>query len=183
MSEESFDRGEFYPKVKEWVLGEFDGDTYQRFAKNLPSPIVDLLENADPAGWYPVEYSKIIYEKIVSFFGDEHLKGFVKFYVSKAISGFLKGLLVFIKPLDLAKRALALWERFHSTGRPEIEIISPTHGTITLYDWDYSPVHCKVHALWFAELVRIAGGKNPIVAHTHCVHQGDKFCRWKVSYE
>jgi hypothetical protein len=179
---QSFDRGEFFPKVRDWALQEFGQEPYNQLSKTLPSEIAHLLEHADPAAWYPVEYTRITYEGIASYFGEDQLESFVRFYVDKAIHGFIRGLVAFLRPLDLAKRALALWRRFHSTGRPEIEVLSKTHGTITLYDWDYSRIHCKVHALWFAELIRAAGGKNVEVKETHCVHSGDGFCRWGITF-
>ncbi|MBN2378939.1 hypothetical protein JXM67_03965 [candidate division WOR-3 bacterium] len=177
------DRGEFYGAVAEWVAKTYDKDRYNQFKETLHPQLSERLENADPAGWYPVEDSRIIYENMAECFGDGGLTDFVHFYVSRSIHGFIRGLVAFISPLGLAKRALALWNRFHSTGRPQIEIVDKNHGTITLYDWNYSPIHCKVHALWFAELVRVAGGKNPVVEETHCVHRGDEFCRWEVSFE
>ncbi|MBD3285432.1 hypothetical protein GF359_03325 [candidate division WOR-3 bacterium] len=177
------DRGEFYGAVAEWVLNAYDKDRYQRFKETLHPQLAERLENADPAEWYPVEDSRVMYERIVASFGKDSLVSFIRFYVSRAIHGFIRGLVSFIPPLGLAKRALALWNRFHSTGRPEIEMIDKNHGIITLFDWDYSPIHCKVHALWFAELIRTAGGKNPVVEHTHCVHRGDEFCRWEVGFE
>lgn len=161
---------------------KFGEERYAEFSKKIPQRIVDRLENADQAAWYPVEDSRLLYEQMFSFFGEEHLADYIKFYVDKAIHGFIKGLVAFLKPLDLAKRTLALWRRFHSTGNPEIEIINPNQGRITLKDWDHSPIHCKVHALWFAELIRVAGGKNPKVEETHCVHRGDEFCRWDIRF-
>lgn len=178
----SFDRGEFYPKVKAWIVEKFGGEKYADFCKILPASISDRLENADQAAWYPVEDSRLLYEKLFSFFGEEHLPDYVRFYVDKAISGFIRGLVAFLKPLDLAKRSLALWKRFHSTGKPKIEMVSPTHGKITLADWNHSPIHCKVHTLWFTELARIAGAKDIEVTETHCVHRGDEFCRWDVTF-
>ncbi len=180
--EEALDRGEFYPKVKSWVVQGFGQEVYKKYALTLPPRIVERFESADQAAWFPVEDSRLVYESIVSFFGDEQLENFVKFYVNLAISGFLRGLVIFLRPLDLAKRALALWKRFHTTGRPEIEIVSKNHGVITLHDWNYSPIHCRVHNYWFKELVRIAGGKDINVAETHCVHSGDSFCRWEVTF-
>jgi len=177
------DRGEFYGAVAEWILKAYDKDRYIQFKETLNSQLTRRLENADPAGWYPVEDSRLLYEAMIAFFGGDCLADFVRFYVSRSIHGFITGLVVFIPPLGLAKRALSLWKRFHSTGKPETQIISKTHGIITLYDWDYSPIYCRVHGLWFAELIRVAGGKNPVVEETHCVHRGDSFCRWEIRFE
>jgi len=176
------DRGEFYGAVNEWIQKTCDDERSQAFKSTLPSNIAARLEDADPAEWFPVEDSKVLYEKILAYFGEESLEVFIEFYVSRAIHGFIKGLVAFISPLGLAKRALSLWRRFHSTGRPEIEIKDKNHGSITLYDWDYSSIHCKVHALWFAELIRVAGGKDIKVTETHCVHRGDSHCRWEIKF-
>ncbi|NLI98750.1 hypothetical protein GX441_08850 [bacterium] len=178
----AYDRGEFYPKVRNWIIQKFGEERYLEFSETLPREIAERLEDADQAAWYPVEDSKLLYEKMFAHFGEEHLEDYVHFYVNQAIKGFLRGLVSFLKPLDLAKRALSLWKRFHSTGRFDTAVHNPTHGTITLYDWAYSPVHCKIHGLWFRELVSMAGGKDIEVTETHCVHKGDPFCRWEVHF-
>ncbi len=179
----SLDRGEFYPKVKYWILERFGEDKYNDFRNTLPDAICERMEDADPAKWYPAKDSQVLYEKLFAYFGENYIKDYVKFYTKQAIGGFIRGLVAFMSPLGLAKRAAALWGRFHSTGRVSVEFISKTQGKITLYDWKQSPIHCKVHTNWYAELIRMAGGKNINVEECYCVHKGDDFCRWEVSFD
>jgi hypothetical protein len=181
-SPQSLDRGEFYPKVGDWIIKEFGKERYEEFSKTLPEELAHRLENADPAGWYPVQDSRLLYEKMFDFFGTQHLESYVQYYANQALKGFLRGLVAFMNPLGLARRSAALWGRFHSTGRIEVELLSRNHGTITLHDWNHSPIHCHIHRLWYAELARIAGGKNVRVEETHCVHRGDEFCRWDIQF-
>ena len=101
----SFDRGEFYPKVKRWIIVRFGADKYREFKKSLPKSISNRLETADNAGWYPVEDSRTLYEKMFAYFGENHMEDYVKFYTNEAINGFIRGLVAFMSPLGLAKRA------------------------------------------------------------------------------
>jgi hypothetical protein len=179
----SFDRGEFYPKVKKWIVERFGVDKYREFKKTLPKRLSNRLETADNAGWYPVEDSRLLYEKMFDYLGQNHLEDYVKFYTNEAINGFIRGLVAFMSPLGLAKRAAALWGRFHSTGKVEVKFISKTHGLITLHNWNYSPIHCEIHRLWYAELARIAGARNVLVTEIQCVHRGDSHCCWEVKFD
>ncbi|MBD3285431.1 hypothetical protein GF359_03320 [candidate division WOR-3 bacterium] len=173
-------RGVFLKFVREWMAENYGEDFYKNFKTSLTDDQAELLDNVERAGWYPADQVFAILEKNIELVGEENIEKMVRANIQKSVSGFLKGLASFASPANLAKRAPAFWKRMYSSGRLQTDKISPKEINVTVYDWKGIRFGCRIIEIWLEEMISLTGVKKYSIEETHCVFEGDEFCRWKV---
>jgi hypothetical protein len=173
-------RGVFLQLVREWMVENHGEAFYTKFKSSLPDDQANLLDRAERAGWYPAKQVFAILEHNIEILGKENMEKMVRANIHKSVSGFLRGLVSFASPVNLAKRAPAFWKRMYSSGRLQTEKISPKEIEVTVYDWKGIKFGCRIIEIWLEEMILLTGVKEYIIRKTHCVFDGDEFCRWNI---
>ncbi|MBD3286844.1 hypothetical protein GF359_09445 [candidate division WOR-3 bacterium] len=183
------DKGDYFEPLRMWVVDTLGKASLKRLKELVGAEIATPLDGADPDRWYPTAYSARLYEALYDLVGkdEEKIRDFARFYLYERTKGFMRVLMTFASPMQLALRVGRMWQRFHDTGRAQVEIIdadkSETRAKLTILDWWASPANCLVNTFFYEEMVRIAGGKHVYCEETHCVHRGDDFCRWEIGWQ
>ena len=183
------DKGDYFEPLRIWVVDKLGKSALRRLAELVGPEIATPLDGADPDKWYPTEYSARLYEALYELVGgdEEKIHDFARFYLYERTKGFMRVLMTFVSPMQLAFRVGKMWRRFHDEGKATVELVEAdskkTTAKLTILDWRASAVNCLVNTYFYQEMVRIAGGKHVHCEETHCVHRGDDFCRWEISWQ
>lgn len=161
---------------------------FLNFNKTLPRDLVRILDTLDTKLWYPAEDVYRAYEYFIEYFKDEMgedelISSIVDFMFRQSISGFMKGMMAFLTPATLIKRATAFWRRVHSTGRITIENVEKNWLRVTLHDWKVHKISCKIFAGWMVELMKLAGSKNIEIEEINCALDGEGPCQWEATFQ
>ena len=180
-------RGLIYGAVSRWTAEEFGEEKLEAFLKKLPDESKEILRNYDKKEWYPAKDAYVIYERLVSFLSSKMseadvISGLVNFMFSQAVTGFMKGLMSFLTPARLTKRATKFWLRVHSQGRIEYIDGKNNQFNVVLHDWSVHRTSCLIFAGWLKQLVEYTGAKNVKVSEVNCSLDSPDPCRWEVKY-
>lgn len=183
------DKGDYFEPLYLWVLDRLGKEAFEGLREAVGPELARLLPGADPDKWYPTEYSARIYDALFKLVDEDadKIADFARFYLYEQTKGFMRVLMTFASPLQLALRVGKMWRRFHDQGRAQVELVeadkTKTHARFTILDWWASPVNCLVNTFFYEEMVRVAGGKHVSCEEINCVHRGDEFCRWEIYWE
>lgn len=122
-------RGLMYAAINGWITEKFDESRFQDFKQTLPKDLIEIFNNLDIKEWCPAEDVYHAYEYLIKYFENqmsqsELISSIVGFMFHQSITGFMKGLMSFLTPSTLIKRATTFWRRVHSAGEIEIERVS-----------------------------------------------------------
>lgn len=181
-------RGLMYAAINGWITEKFDESRFQHFKQTLPRDFIELFDNLDIKEWYPAEDVYRAYEYLIKYFENqmsqsELIASIVGYMFRQSITGFMKGMMAFLTPSTLIKRATTFWRRVHSAGEIEIERSSKNHLLVTLHGWKIHKISCKIFAGWMVELMRLTGSKNIKVKETHCALEGNEVCCWEAGFD
>ncbi|MBD3285430.1 hypothetical protein GF359_03315 [candidate division WOR-3 bacterium] len=103
-------RGLMYAAASRWTAEQFGDDKLEKFLETLPDEYRNILNNYDKKEWYPAKGAFIVYDHLITFLADvmtetEVFEGITNFMFPQAITGFMKGLLSFLTPARLTRRA------------------------------------------------------------------------------
>ncbi len=134
------------------------------------------------ADWYPHSYDILFLKAFKELFGESAFKRMAR--TVPRISGGVSDL--FLKwpdnPNKLIKEGVKYWHMFYNFGRLESEVLDGGKGIIRGYGISTDPIFCELLTYYFQGLLEKAGALNVEVEHTHCVHRGDKFEEWKLTW-
>lgn len=178
------DRGEYFEVVRGWVLDRMGNDGLEHLKALVGMDVALLLDEAGENEWYPTAYSARLYEALFELIGrDQHmLAGFSKYYVWQRMKWLQRAFAAFMHPYKLAMRSGNMWAHFHDQGYVKVEIVDEKHARLSIHDWWASPVNCLVNTYFFTELVSFARAKDVKCKELDCVHRGDEFCRWDITW-
>lgn len=81
------------------------------------------------------------------------------------------------------------WRKVCTCGRAEaIKLVQTPDGkkghfTVRLYDFDFHPLHCKGQLGSFLQLAKLLGGKNAKIEEKKCMHRGDPYHEFFITWE
>jgi hypothetical protein len=177
-----------YAAIEGWMTEKFDHDRFSDFKNKLPWDLTRMLDELDTKLWYPAEEVYRAYEYFIEYFkeemgADELISSIVDFMFRQSITGFMKGMMAFLTPATLIKRATAFWRRVHSTGSISIENVEKKRLRVTLHDWKVHKISCMIFAGWMNELMKLTGSKNIKVEEVHCGLEGEGPCQWVATFQ
>lgn len=181
-------RGLLYGVVARWTAERFGEEKFKSFLATLPKEYSHPLANFEKKEWYPAIQVYPVYEYLIDFLSGEMneaevITGIVNFMFSQALTGFMKGLLSFLTPARLQKRATSFWLRVHSQGRIECTHAGKNHLNVQLHDWKIHRISCLIFAGWMKQLVMLTGGKDVEVKEIHCALDGGGPCQLEAKYK
>jgi hypothetical protein len=81
------------------------------------------------------------------------------------------------------RRASIIWRLYHDTGKQVVIESGDNSVVIEISGYQHpSRESCGTVKGWSVELVTLAGGKNVKVVHRSCVLDGEKACRFEVTW-
>lgn len=135
------------------------------------------------AEWYPHSYDILFLKAFKELFGVNAFKRMAR--TVPRISGGVSGL--FLKwpdsPEKLIKEGVKYWHMFYNFGRLESEIVDESAGIIRGYDISTDPIFCVLLTYYFQGLLEKTGASDVRVEHTRCVHSGDNFEEWQITWK
>ncbi|NLI98616.1 hypothetical protein GX441_08165 [bacterium] len=152
----------------------------------LPEGARDTVLDVKKSSWYPFETQRLLRELIISKTDPGNpLEAIFNMGLETAswdFSGFLKPLFSFIPLETILNKTAALWNKYYNTG--EITVHSFTKGLarIDLHSFPSDQHFCPVITSWMTMALRTLKKKAPCVNHDICIHKGDSFCRFDLTY-
>lgn len=136
------------------------------------------------SSWQPFRIQVGLYEAIdrVLGAGDFELCWEIGKFTSEYEMGRIHKLFMKLASLDLwIRSAGVMWKRYYSHGALEVEEIGQEGGAVRVVDFNpISKAFCYDFGGWLHRTVELNGRKNPAVAHTGCVLDGDAVCRYEA---
>jgi hypothetical protein len=155
----------------------YGGEAYERLLDGLPNDEAAPLRGIIlPVNWYPTTpYVRAIEIAHATHGDDDFAEQFGAFAAEYQINLFQKLLLRFASPVFFLDRAGRLWDRYHDTGRWEVEG-GDKRMRGTLRDFAIvSPVYCRVLVAWIHRASQLTGTVGN-TEHPKCRARGDDVC-------
>lgn len=87
-------------------------------------------------------------------------------------------------PLEFLTQRISLFRLFYRSGRMEVVWHDEGRALLRLVDFGPSdPLFCSRQTGGLGRALALARGGEPRVDHVRCVHEGDAFCEWALSWE
>ena len=87
-------------------------------------------------------------------------------------------------PVEFLTQRVSLFRLFYRTGRMEVVWHGEGRALLRLVDFGASdPLFCRRQTGGLRQALSLARGGEPRVRHVRCVHEGDAFCEWALSWE
>lgn len=87
-------------------------------------------------------------------------------------------------PLEFLTQRISLFRLFYRGGRMEVVWHDEGRALLRLVDFGPSdPLFCRRQTGGLGRALALARGGEPQVEHVRCVHEGDAFCEWALSWE
>ncbi len=87
-------------------------------------------------------------------------------------------------PQEFLTQRISLFRLFYRSGRMEVVWAEAGSALLRLVDFGPSdPLFCRRQTGGLRRALGLARGGEPRVRHVRCVHEGDAFCEWALSWE
>jgi hypothetical protein len=155
--------------------------------KALPEDVRESILNVKKSDWYPFETQRLLRELIITKTNPGNpLEAIFNMGLETAswdFSGFLKPLFSFIPLETILNKTASLWNKYYNTGEIKVQSFSNGLARIDLHSFPSDHHFCPVITSWMTMALRTLKKKNPVVNHDTCIHKGDLFCRFDLTYE
>ncbi len=87
-------------------------------------------------------------------------------------------------PREFLTQRISLFRLFYRAGRMQVVRAEEGSALLRLVDFGPSdPLFCRRQTGGLRRALGLARGGEPRVRHVRCVHEGDAFCEWALSWE
>lgn len=149
-----------------------------------------MLSEPVPADWYPVHLMKEVYQAVDDEFTSDDPDSLIKmgrFVAEASIKGFLRYLARLLTVEQLIKRVGRFWKHYHKGGSIEAEEYKDEQGrkkgVVRIYGYPGGEAGCKAIQGYIEAILAIAGARELRVEKKTCIHKGDDYCSWDISWE
>ncbi len=175
-------KGTIYLSVEKFVLDRWGEDALTSCLERMEPDDKVVLNDVLAMGWYPLEpvirFHRIVDTTLGS--GDLQLVEEIgKYSAEWQLNAFHRFLLKVKDPRWMIDKAGQVWDRFHRTGRWEVE--APDDHTVAgrLYDFEVADeCFCRRETGWFHRAAELTGGEGVTVYKPKCRARGDDWCEW-----
>lgn len=179
-------KGTIYTSTALFAEKTFGPDAIEHVLEALPMDDQRVLRGATAVGWYPAAPVMSFHRKLDELYGRGDLSLCLdvgKFSAEWTLNAVLKMVLRLRTPNWLMERSTSLWERFHDSGRWELQHNGPVPLLAQLHDFEVrDSAFCVRFSGWLHGAIALTGGKEPEVAHPKCVCTGDPYCQFEGSW-
>jgi len=87
-------------------------------------------------------------------------------------------------PHEFLTQSVSLFQLYYSPGDMEVVEEEGTRAVLRLTGFDsQDPLFCRRQTGGLRQALLLAGGEAPRVKHVRCVHAGDAFCEWELTWQ
>ena len=180
-------KGSVFESTRVFTETEFGAGATARVLAELDASDRELLSGISVLGWYPVEPILRYHHALDRVFGNGDLSVCMRagrFSAGWAFNNVLKFLLRFQTPFSLMERAGNVWDRYHDSGRWEIEAQGRQRTLGHLHEFTVrDPAFCARLRGWVHGAVELTGGKRVVVVESRCVSRGHDHCAFLSSWQ
>lgn len=146
-----------------------------------------LEERVLPTSWYPEEDLVGLLRVMAPMIGEGGDGAFElmgRITVREHMDGVYERLLKGGDPLNVARRASALWQTQHDTGRLAIRDSAPGRARFELADYGYPTREmCVVVTGYIHEALVASGFAGLAIRKTRCILDGHETCVWECTWQ
>ena len=179
-------KGSVYESTRMFTEQEFGPSAVGRVLAELSESDRQELAGVTVLGWYPVEPILRYHYALDRVFGSGDLSLCVRagqFSAGWAFNTVLKLLLRFQTPHTLMERATSVWDRYHDSGRWQIEAQGKQRMLGHLHDFAVrDPAFCARLRGWLHGAVELTGGKKVVIVESRCVCRGHDHCQFTIAW-
>lgn len=180
-------KGTIYTSTALFTDKRFGPGASDKVLQTLPTADREVLQGVTAVGWYPADPILAYHRTLDEVFGRGDLALCVevgKFSAEWTLNAVLKIFLRLRTPNWLMERSSTLWERFHDSGRWEIQNDPNVQLCAQLYDFKVrDPVFCARFKGWLLRAIELTGGDNAEVDHVACTCKGDRYCHFNGRWD
>jgi hypothetical protein len=185
----SQDRGIHARYTLMWVKERFGEDGVDRVAKTLTPRTRKMFLKPVPHEWYDAMMMGELFEAIGAEFTPDlpdALLELGRFIARRSIKGFLQYFVRVISVKTTIARSNAIWRRYHDSGSVETTMLEdgpdPKKGLFIVRGYKTVPAWCTVHQGYIEGFLPYTNACNISVEKQNCVHKGDEYCSWMISW-
>jgi hypothetical protein len=188
--ERAQDRGIFPRYTRLWLRERLGQEGLDRVMNKISPQARAMLEKPVPQNWYPTEYMTEIYEAIEAE-PESGKKGLLSdlgaFMAKRSMSGFLKYMVRLASVEQVINRLERIWLRYHDRGSAEGSILGKKgeryHGILSIMEYNAGPLWCKLMEGFAKTFLTQTGVRKVETVKKTCIHKGDDYCSWEISWE
>jgi uncharacterized protein (TIGR02265 family) len=149
-----------------------------------------LYDRILPSSWYPEADCLVLMRTLAQILesSQQDLGGNVYTLMGRvSAQNGLEGAyahLVSPDPEFMLKRAAALWQAYHDTGKLEVSLEGPHKARLELSNFAQPSVEqCLIVVGWYSELFKACGAHDVSMVETQCRNRGARSCVWTVEWK
>jgi hypothetical protein len=180
-------KGSIFESTRVFTEKEFGSNATARVLAELSPADQTALAGVSVLGWYPVEPVLHYHHALDRLYGNGDLSACYRagrFSAGWAFNNVLKFMLRFTTPMVLIERATSVWERYHDSGRWEVETQGKQRFVGKLHEFQvHDPAFCARLRGWVHGAVELTGGKKVSVIESRCVCRGHDHCAFLATWQ
>ena len=146
-----------------------------------------LDERIMVSGWYPEEDQLELIRALAQVLpasGTDVYEFMGRFTAQHDLAGLYGHMLRPGDPEGTLRRAAAIWQSYHDSGRLTVAFTGPGMARLTITGYGLpSSEMCRLLLGWYGELVRITGAHDVEIAEMQCRNRNDPACVWEVKWK
>jgi len=179
-------RGAGITEPMSFILKKEGGSSLKKLEQSLAKMDFPMkLKKINTTQFYPLSWGVVVQVAIKELF-DYKEEDFVKMGKYNArVSFILKLFMKYLVSLDMvAKAAQTMWRKYNSIGTLKVVDYSykERYGIVRIEDFPVHPILCPIYKGYLSSIVSLVVGKETSAEETKCVHRGDEYCEFVISW-
>ena len=180
-------RGSVVQATLAFLDQELDGEEVDRILARLSEETAGRLRSVEAADEVPVDDLFALWRSADQELGKrdpEWMERAGAFSIDRAGRRQYGGIVGKPSPVEFLTQRVSLFRLFYRAGRMEVVWHGEGRALLRLVDFgDSDPLFCRRQTGGLRQALGLARGGEPRVRHVRCVHEGDAFCEWALSWE
>lgn len=153
----------------------------------LPPPLRDRVVNVDPTAELPYADLLALWRAADLILGGRDPRWMEQSGAHSIESTGVQlysGILRKRSPHEFLTQSVSLFQLYYSPGDMEVVEEDGTRAVLRLSGFDSEDeLFCRRQTGGLRRALLLAGGESPRVKHVRCVHAGDAFCEWELTWK
>jgi hypothetical protein len=180
-------KGTVFESTRMFTEETFGPDAVERVLQELDASDREVLQHMHTIGWYPVEPVLQYMHALDRVYGKSDLEVCTRaghFSAGWSMNTVLKVFLRFKSPLWLVDRATSVWNRYHDTGKWNVQSVNSSELLGELREFAVRDLaFCARLRGWLQGAIELTGGEGATVTEVRCTSRDDDHCAFTLEWK